>query len=103
MHRTPIPMVPPPRRSHVRRPLPRYRHARRLLRTPASRQSRNGLDWTNFFIADVQTGFGTFVAFYLADLGWSQAEVGLALGTGGLSPGVCPGPRVALAPPPPRE
>jgi hypothetical protein len=73
------------RRSHIRRAVTRYRHARRLLHTPASRQSRNGLDWTNFFIADVQTGFGTFVAFYLASLGWSQSQVGLALGSGGIA------------------
>ncbi|HLH97872.1 MAG TPA: MFS transporter [Xanthobacteraceae bacterium] len=55
------------------------------MRTPASLQSRAGLDWTNFFIADVQTGFGTFVAFYLADLGWSQSNVGLVLGSGGIA------------------
>jgi hypothetical protein len=42
------------------------RTARQLLQTPASRQSRRGLDWTNFFIADIQIRFGTFVAFYLA-------------------------------------
>ena len=63
----------------------RYRDARRWLHTPASRQSRLGLDWTNFFIADVQAGFGTFVAFYLASLGWSQTNIGLALGTGGFA------------------
>ena len=39
----------------------------------------------NFFIADVQTGFGTFVAFYLAKLGWSQGDVGLALTIGGIA------------------
>ena len=39
----------------------------------------------NFFLADVQTGFGSFVAFYLADLGWSKAQVGLALTTGTLA------------------
>ena len=33
----------------------------------------------NFFIADVQTGFGTFVAFYLAVSGWSQGQIGVAL------------------------
>jgi hypothetical protein len=64
------------RRSRLRRAVTHCRSASRLLRTPASRQSRNGLDWTNFFIADIQTGFGTFVAFYLADLGWSEASVG---------------------------
>lgn len=56
-----------------------------MLRTPASRRSRLGLDWMNFFIADVQTGFGTFVAFYLAQLGWSQGDVGLALAVGGIA------------------
>ncbi|HET7848528.1 MAG TPA: MFS transporter [Pseudolabrys sp.] len=39
----------------------------------------------NFFIADVQTGFGTFVAFYLAQLSWSRSDVGLVLTIGGLA------------------
>lgn len=30
-------------------------------------------------------GFGSFLAFYLADLGWSKQEVGLALTVGGLA------------------
>jgi isocitrate lyase len=30
-----------------------------------SRQSLQGLDWFIFFLADVQTGFGPFVAVYL--------------------------------------
>ena len=51
----------------------------------ASPQSRYGLDWMNFFLADVQTGFGTFVAFYLAHLGWSERTVGIALTVGGLA------------------
>ena len=63
----------------------RYRDARKTLHTPASAQSRYGLDWMNFFLADVQTGFGTFVAFYLAHLGWSERSVGLALTLGGLA------------------
>jgi MFS family permease len=63
----------------------RYRDASRSLQTPSSRQSRRGLDWMNFFIADVQTGFGTFVAFYLADLGWSPGSVGVALTAGGFA------------------
>src|ERR1041385_4541951 len=61
-----------------------YRDAKRSLGTPGSEQRRLGLDWMTFFIADVQTGFGTFVAFYLANLGWSQGDVGLALTVGGL-------------------
>jgi hypothetical protein len=39
----------------------------------------------NFFIADVQTGFGTCVAFYLVQLGWSPSSVGMALTAGGLA------------------
>ena len=48
----------------------------------ASTQSRYGLDWMNFFIADVEEGFGAFVAFYLADLKWSQSAIGEILTIG---------------------
>jgi MFS family permease len=75
----------------------RYREARRSLHTPASWHSRYGLDWTNFFIADVQTGFGTFVAFYLAHLGWAESEVGLALTIGTLAAVITQIPGGALA------
>src|SRR5690348_5641705 len=74
-----------------------YRDARQSLRTPASTQSRRGLDWMNFFIADVQTGFGTFVAFYLAGRGWTQESVGLALAVGGVAGVVSQVPGGALA------
>ena len=69
----------------MRHAVARYREARKTLHTPASPQSRYGLDWMNFFLADVQTGFGTFVAFYLAHLGWSERSVGVALTAGGLA------------------
>jgi MFS family permease len=36
-------------------------------------------------MADVQTGFGSFVSFYLANQGWSTEHVGFALTAGGLS------------------
>jgi hypothetical protein len=62
-----------------------YRRARQSLRTSISPQSRHALDWTNFFLADVQTGFGAFVAFYLADLGWTKGQVGLPLTAGTLA------------------
>src|SRR6266481_2862477 len=65
--------------------LGRYRQARKSLRGSISDQSRQGLDWMNFFLADVQTAFGAFVAFYLADLGWSKDQVGLALTVGTLA------------------
>lgn len=73
------------RQSDLRNLVVRYRDARKSLDTPGSQHSRRGLDWMNFFIADVQTGFGTFVAFYLAHLGWSQSRIGLALTVGGLA------------------
>src|ERR1700756_1124584 len=57
-------------------------NARKVLRGSISKQSRQGLDWLNFFLADIQTGFGAFVAFYLADLGWDKGHVGLALSAG---------------------
>ena len=65
--------------------LARYRDVRRSLRGSISRQSRLRLDWMNFFLADVQTGFGAFVAFYLADHGWPKSQVGLALAVGTIS------------------
>jgi len=60
----------------------RYHRARKSLRTSISPQSRRGLDWMNFFLADVQISFGAFVAFYLSDLGWTKGDVGLALTVG---------------------
>ena len=59
-----------------------YPNARKVLPGSISKRSRLGLDWLNFFLADIQTGFGAFVAFYLADLGWDKGQVGLALSAG---------------------
>src|SRR5262249_31944612 len=58
---------------------------RKLREQEVSPQSRRGLDWTNFFMSDVQVGFGSFLAFYLADLGWSKQAIGIALAVGGLA------------------
>jgi predicted MFS family arabinose efflux permease len=49
-----------------------------------SRQSLRGLDWFIFFLADVQTGFGPFIAVYLTTQKWTQAEIGLILSIGGV-------------------
>ncbi len=73
------------KKSRLHAAVARYRDASKALHTPASPQSRYGLDWMNFFLADVQTGFGTFVAFYLAHLGWSERDVGLTLTAGGIA------------------
>jgi MFS family permease len=51
---------------------------------PASKQSLRGLDWLNFFIADVQTGFGPFLAVYLTTHAWTQVEIGFVLTIGGI-------------------
>jgi predicted MFS family arabinose efflux permease len=55
----------------------------RALPTP-SRRSLRGLDWFIFFLADVQTGFGPFVAVYLTTQKWTQVEIGFVLSIGGL-------------------
>src|SRR3979411_1159269 len=49
-----------------------------------SRQSLRGLDWFIFFLADVQTGFGPFIAVYLTTQKWTQVEIGLVLSSAGL-------------------
>ena len=36
-------------------------------------RSIRALEWLNFFVADVQTGLGPFLAAYLAASGWSPA------------------------------
>jgi MFS family permease len=49
-----------------------------------SRESLRGLDWFIFFLADVQTGFGPFVAVYLTTQKWTQVEIGFILSIGGI-------------------
>src|ERR1700761_2140210 len=48
------------------------------------RESMRGLDWFIFFLADVQTGFGPFVAVYLTTEKWTQAQIGFVLSIGGI-------------------
>ena len=48
-------------------------------------RSSAGLDWLNFFVANVQTGFGPFIAAYLASQAWTQGQIGLALSIGTLT------------------
>ena len=49
-----------------------------------SRESRRGLDWFVFFVADIQTGFGPFVAVYLTAEKWTQTDIGLILTVAGI-------------------
>ncbi len=49
-----------------------------------NRRSLRAIKWLTFFLADVQTGLGPFLAAYLASSGWNPARVGFALTFGGL-------------------
>ena len=49
-----------------------------------TRRSQNGLDWFVFFLADVQTGFGPFIAVYLTAQKWTQVDIGFVLTVSGL-------------------
>ena len=53
-------------------------------RPAPSPASQHGLDWFIFFLADVQTGFGPFVAVYLTTQKWTQVEIGFVLSIGGI-------------------
>jgi MFS family permease len=43
------------------------------------------LDWFNLFVANIQTGFGPFIAVYLSSQRWTQTAIGLALSIGTVS------------------
>jgi MFS family permease len=47
-----------------------------------SSSSLRGLDAFAFFVADIQTGWGPFVAAYLTSVGWLQFDIGLILTIG---------------------
>jgi MFS family permease len=49
----------------------------------ASNPSLHGLDRVNFLPAAMLAGFGPYVAAYLANENWPQAEIGLVLSAGG--------------------
>ncbi len=48
-------------------------------------RSGPGLDWLNFFVANVQTGFGPFIAVFLASQAWTQGQIGFVLSVGTLT------------------
>jgi MFS family permease len=51
----------------------------------ASDAAGRGLDWFNLFVANIQTGFGPFIAVYLSSQSWTQTAIGLALSIGTVS------------------
>jgi MFS family permease len=66
------------------------------VRGAALTSSARGLDWFTFFLADIQTGFGPFVAIYLTAHAWPQFDIGLVLTAGGLVALACQLPGGAL-------
>jgi MFS family permease len=54
-------------------------------KTTPAKPTLRGLDWLNFFLADVQTGVGPFLAIYLSKYGWNEQLVGSALSVGGIA------------------
>ncbi|TDR90459.1 MFS transporter [Enterovirga rhinocerotis] len=54
-------------------------------RPTASRRSQRSLDWFAFFVANLQAGFGPFVAVYLTSESWTQTDIGLLLTIGGVA------------------
>lgn len=56
----------------------------------------HALEATNFFLADVQTGLGPFLAAYLAGAGWGPGRVGMALTIGGIITVVLQAPAGAI-------
>jgi MFS family permease len=62
----------------------------------ATRAAGRGLDWLNLFVANVQTGFGPFIAVYLTTEGWTQTGIGLALSVGTVAAMVSQVPAGAL-------
>jgi MFS family permease len=52
--------------------------------SPLPVRDGRGLDWLNFLVANLQTGFGPFIAVYLTTHRWTQVEIGIALSVGSL-------------------
>ena len=47
--------------------------------------SLRGLDGVNLFLAGVLSGFGPYVAAYLAEQNWTQQSIGFVLTAGGFA------------------
>ncbi|SFL33870.1 MFS transporter [Methylorubrum salsuginis] len=84
-----------PRERDVPRPDPRDRAGWRPSRRPGrgagepasaapAPSAARGLDAFTFFIANLQTGFGPFLAVYFTQQKWTQSDIGLALTVGSL-------------------
>ena len=63
----------------------RCRHRAPRPRAAAEPSAERGLDWFNLFVANIQTGFGPFIAVYLSGQSWTQTAIGVALSIGTVS------------------
>jgi MFS family permease len=54
-------------------------------RPGALRAQERAFDWFNFFVANIQTGFGPFLAVHLTAQGWTLTAIGFALSVGTVS------------------
>jgi MFS family permease len=69
----------------------------------APRSAERALDWLNFFVANIQTGFGPFIAVYLTTQGWTQTAIGIALSVGTITSMASQVPAGALVDAAPRK
>lgn len=58
--------------------------------------AERSLDWFNLFVANIQTGFGPFIAVYLTTQNWTQTAIGFALSLGTVTAMVSQVPAGAL-------
>ena len=56
-----------------------------VIEPPPSRSSLRGLDAVNLFLAGVLSGFGPYVAVFLAEQKWTEQNIGFVLTAGGLA------------------
>ena len=56
-----------------------------VIEAPPSRSSLRGLDAVNLFLAGALSGFGPYVAVFLAEQKWTQQNIGFVLTAGGLA------------------
>ena len=64
---------------------------------PAPTRSLRALDWLNFFLADVQSGLGPFLAIFLiTSRHWNAADIGIVMTISGIATLVAQTPAGAL-------
>jgi len=68
----------------------------KLAATTVPPTAERSLDWLNLFVANIQTGFGPFIAVYLTTHNWTQTAIGFALSLGTITAMVSQVPAGAL-------